>query len=73
VEVWNEIWKIFLLWNGKNLKYGMWKNRLPFHTSNHSEEEAIPLRALLKDTTSEIAVLSSTLTLFYAERQAGKL
>ena len=33
IEVWNGI---FLVWNGKGIKencqYGIWKNRLPFHT-----------------------------------------
>ena len=35
--VWNEIWNgRFLAWNGngmeENCLYGIWKNRLPFHT-----------------------------------------
>ena len=33
----------------------------------------VPLSALPKDTTSKLAGLFSTLSLFYAERQAGKL
>ena len=43
MEVWNGIWKKillrngrFLVWNGngmeKNCQYGIWKNRLSFHT-----------------------------------------
>jgi len=38
---------------------------------SHSKVEAIPLSAFPKDTTSELAVLSSYF--FYAEHQAGKL
>ena len=47
MEVWNGIWKKILVWNGiwngrflvwngngmeENCQYGIWKNRLPFHT-----------------------------------------
>ena len=47
MEVWNGIWKKILVWNGiwngrflvwnwngmeENCKYGIWKNRLPFHS-----------------------------------------
>ena len=47
MEVWNVIWKKILVWNGiwngrflvwngngmeKNCRYGIWKNRLPFHS-----------------------------------------
>ena len=47
MEVWNGIWKKILVWNGiwngrflvwngngmeKNCLYGIWKNRLPFHS-----------------------------------------
>ena len=47
MEVWNGIWKKILVWNGiwngrflvrnrngmeDNCQYGIWKNRLPFHT-----------------------------------------
>ena len=43
MEVWNGIWKKilvwnegFLVWNGngmeENCQYGIWKNRLPFHS-----------------------------------------
>ena len=42
-EVWNGIWKKILVWNkirngrfwvwnGRKLQYGIWKNRLPFHS-----------------------------------------
>ena len=36
MEVWNGIWNgRFLVWNGngmeENCRYGIWKNRLPFH------------------------------------------
>ena len=37
------------------------------------EDGGIPLSALIKDTASKLASLFSTLSLFYAERQAGKL
>ena len=37
------------------------------------ENGGIPLNALPKDTTSKLPCLFSTLFLFYAERQAGKL
>jgi len=40
---------------------------------NHSKVEAIPLSALPKDTTSGLTGHAFTLTLFNAERQAGKL
>ena len=35
--IWNEIWNgRFLVWNGngmeENCQYGIWKNRLPFHS-----------------------------------------
>ena len=41
--VWNGIWKKILVWNGRflvwngngmeeNCQYGIWKNRLPFHS-----------------------------------------
>jgi len=43
-----------------------------YYQSNHSKVEAIPLSALLKDTTSELADLSSHYP-FNAERQAEKL
>jgi len=43
-----------------------------YYQSNHSKVEAILLSALPKDTTSKLSGLS-TLSLFYAERQAGKL
>ena len=32
---WNMEWKIFGMewkWNGRKLPYGIWKNRLPFHS-----------------------------------------
>ena len=47
MEVWNGIWKKILVWNGiwngrflvwngneteENCQYGIWKNRLPFHS-----------------------------------------
>ena len=47
MEQWNGIWKKILVWNGtwngrflvrngngmeENCQYGIWKNRLPFHT-----------------------------------------
>ena len=47
MEEWNGIWKKILVWHGtwngrflarngngmeKNCQYGIWKNRLPFHT-----------------------------------------
>ena len=43
ILVWNGIWKKILAWNGRflvwngnemeeNCQYGIWKNRLPFHT-----------------------------------------
>ena len=47
MEVWNEIWKKILVWNGiwngrflvwngngmeENFQCGIWKNRLPFHS-----------------------------------------
>ena len=43
ILVWNRIWKKILVWNGRflvwngngideNIQYGIWKNRLPFHT-----------------------------------------
>jgi len=44
----------------------------PLFQFNHSKAEAIPLRALPKDTTSELASLSSHYS-FNAERQVGKL
>ena len=37
------------------------------------KDGGIPLRALPKNTTSKLAGLFSTLSLFYAERQTGKL
>jgi len=43
-----------------------------YYHSNHSKAEAIPLSALPKDTTSELAYLFSHFP-FNAERQAGKL
>jgi len=43
-----------------------------YYQSNLSKVEATPLSALPKDTTSELASLSS-LSTFNAERQAGKL
>jgi len=42
------------------------------YLSNHSKAEAIPLSAMPKDTTSELADIF-TLFLFNAERHAGKL
>jgi len=39
---------------------------------NHSKVEAIPLSALPKDTTSELAGISLHYS-FFAEHQAGKL
>jgi len=44
-----------------------------FYQTNHSMVEAISLSALPKDTTSELAGLSSHIARFYDERQAGKL
>jgi len=44
-----------------------------YYQFNHSKVEAIPLNALPKDTTSELAGFFSTLTLLNAERQARKL
>jgi len=45
-----------------------------YYQSNHSKVEAIPLLSTLpKDTTSELASLSSHYNLFNAERQTGKL
>ena len=37
ILVWNGIWNgRFLVWNGngmeENLRYGIWENRLPFHS-----------------------------------------
>ena len=43
MEVWNGMWKKILVWNGRflvwngngkeeNFQYGIWKNRLPYHT-----------------------------------------
>ena len=43
MEEWNGIWKTILVWNGnfsvwngygmaEILQYGIWKNRLPFHS-----------------------------------------
>ena len=43
ILVWNGIWKKILVWNGRflvwngngmeeNGQYGIWKNRLPFHS-----------------------------------------
>ena len=43
ILVWNGIWKKILVWNGRflvrngngmeeNCQYGIWKNRLPFHS-----------------------------------------
>jgi len=43
-----------------------------YYWSNHSKAEAIPLSALLKDTTNELVGLSSHY-FFNAERQAVKL
>jgi len=43
-----------------------------YYQSNHSKVQAIPLSALPKDTTSELAGLF-LLYHFYAERQARKL
>ena len=36
------------------------------------KDGGVPLNVLPKDTTSKLAGLFSTLSLFYAERQAGK-
>jgi len=45
-----------------------------YFQSNHAKVETIPLSALPKDTTSELAQLTFTLFIFfYAERQAEKL
>jgi len=44
-----------------------------YYQSNHSKVEVIPLSALPKGTTSEFASLIFTQSLFFAERQAGKL
>jgi len=43
-----------------------------YYQSNHSKVEAIPLSALPKDTTANLPAIL-TLSLLYAERQAGKL
>jgi len=32
MEVWNGIWKIFFSMEEENLKYGIWKNRLPLQS-----------------------------------------
>ena len=37
------------------------------------KDGGVPLSVLSKDTTSKLAGLFSTLSFFYAERQAGKL
>ena len=42
-------------------------------TCRPHKDGGVPLSALPKDTTSKLAGLFSTLSLFYAERQAGKL
>jgi len=44
-----------------------------YYQSNHAKVEAIMLSALPKDTTSELARPTFTLSIFYTERQAGKL
>ena len=66
MEVWNGIWKKILVWNEiwngrfsvwnengmeENCQYGIWKNRLPFHTMPWSLAPVLKLYDLNEKVT----------------------
>ena len=69
ILVWNGIWNgRFLVWNGnemeENCQYGLWKNRLPFHS--------IPCPAL-KCTIYATAAIQPTIHVYLKDVQPSRL
>ena len=69
MEVWNGIWKKILVWNGRfllvwngngmdeNCQYGIWKNRLLFHSIPRPDNDTwFEYLKVLEDTFESFAI-----------------